>query len=667
MSYLLTGVLLASVAAQLASAQTGVFGRNLIVNPGAESGAGGNGVTRITTVPGWQASGGCDVYAYKTAFNNVNGVGPADIVPQGAGSNYFAGGSAKANCTFTQTPAIDLTAGATTIDAGTATFAVSGYFGGYGSDNDNATLTLTFQSAAGATLSTVTIGGVGPDDRADNDNGLYMRKQIGQVPAGARTATVTLNMKWVDGDTNEAAADNLVLLLNAPAAASSLVGVNLIANPGADASPGQLAGDPNDASTDLSGWVRSAYMTADSYQDTDGDLPGATGIAPDAGRAFFYGGWGVSDDSNPIATAYQDIDVSSAASLIDAGSLSFALSGWLGGWEDQDDNCVVSVQFQKWNGTVLGTAKIGPVMAADRNSVSMELQRSATGSVPAGTRIAHVLITMTRVDGSANDGNADSLSLVFGSGGNVGPSISGSIISAGAFGAFDSVTQGTWMEIYGAKLAKDTRVWAAGDFNGFNSPTSLDGTSVTVGGVPAIVDYVSPSQVNALVPGGVAAGPQPVVVTAGQAPSVPFMVSVNAAEPGFLAPPSFIVNGHQYVVAQFQDGTFVLPQGAIAGVTSRPAKPGETITIYGIGFGAVTPTVTFGQITPFQNALTAPLVINFGSTKAQTNYAGLAPQAVGLYQFNVIVPAVQNNALVPFKFSLGGASGAQTLYTAVQN
>ena len=78
--------------AQLASAQSSVFGTNLIVNGGAESGPGGDGTAKVSSIPGWQASGGCDIYAYATAYMNIDGVAPTDIVPRGTGNNYFAGG-----------------------------------------------------------------------------------------------------------------------------------------------------------------------------------------------------------------------------------------------------------------------------------------------------------------------------------------------------------------------------------------------------------------------------------------------------------------------------------------------------------------------------------------------------------------------------------------------
>src|ERR1022692_3264148 len=485
-SALLRIVLLTALSCALSSAQT-PFGSNLIVNGGAEAVSGSNGTSAVASVPGWQRTGGCNVYAYASAFQNVHAIQQTDIVPRGAGQNYFAGGATAANCTFTQSPAIDVSAGANTIDAGTATYEVSGYFGGYSSDKDNATMTVVFQNAGGSSLATVTIGGVGPTDRADQKSGLYFRRSIGLVPTGARKATVTLNMTTVDGSQNEAFADNLSLILHAPATPQSLLNVNLISNPGADASIGLNPNSTTSTSTDLPGWVRSAYFTADSYQDTGGDLDGVAGGPTDANANYFYGGTSVVDSSNPVGTGYQDIDISSAASLVDAGNVPYTFSAWIGGYSNQDDNCVLTAQFEKWDGTVLATATLVPVLAADRNDNSSLLQRSTNGNVPPGTRVIHILMTMTRSAGENTDGLADSLSLVLGSSGNSGPEISQTVISAGAFGAFDAVTQGTWMEIYGANLAADSRAWTSADFSGSNAPTSLDGTSVTVGGGPAYI------------------------------------------------------------------------------------------------------------------------------------------------------------------------------------
>jgi uncharacterized protein (TIGR03437 family) len=244
------------------------------------------------------------------------------------------------------------------------------------------------------------------------------------------------------------------------------------------------------------------------------------------------------------------------------------------------------------------------------------------------------------------------------------------VIEASAFGAFKDIAPGTWIEIYGSNLAADTREWGSSDFTGPNPPTSLDGTSVQVAGKAAFVYYISPGQVDALVPSGVPAGTAQLTVTAGNAASAPFPVQVLGTDPGMLAPSNFDVQGTQYVVAQLPDGTYVLPTGAIAGVTSRPAKPGETIVIYGVGFGSAQNSAQqiapVGQLASGLTSLTAGFTASFGGTSATVSYAGLAPGYVGLYQFNLIVPAVANGNAVPFTFTLGGAGGAQTLYTAVQ-
>jgi uncharacterized protein (TIGR03437 family) len=189
---------------------------------------------------------------------------------------------------------------------------------------------------------------------------------------------------------------------------------------------------------------------------------------------------------------------------------------------------------------------------------------------------------------------------------------------------------------------------------------------VTIGDQSAFIDYISPGQVNAQLPSGIGPGSLPLTVTSGNSTSTPVNITVNATEPGLLAPPQFKIGANQYVVAQLSDGTYVLPTGAIAGVSSRPARPGETVVIYGVGFGSVVPNIPAGQIVTAANQLSATLQFLFGQTPAQqVPYAGLAPAYVGLYQFNIVVPQVPDNDLVPLTFNLGGAPGTQTLYTAV--
>jgi len=173
-------------------------------------------------------------------------------------------------------------------------------------------------------------------------------------------------------------------------------------------------------------------------------------------------------------------------------------------------------------------------------------------------------------------------------------------------------------------------------------------------------------QVDAQLSSNIGTGSWQLVVTSAGLASAPVNVTVNATEPGLLAPPSFNIGGKQYVAAQLADGTYALPAGAVRGVDSRPAKPGETIVIYGIGFGPVVPTTPAGDIAPASTRFFESLQFWFGQTAAQqVPYAGLAPGSVGLYQFNIVVPQVSDSDLVPLTFDLGGVHGTQTIYTAV--
>ncbi len=244
---------------------------------------------------------------------------------------------------------------------------------------------------------------------------------------------------------------------------------------------------------------------------------------------------------------------------------------------------------------------------------------------------------------------------------------SGGIVSAAAFGGFTSVSPGSWIEIYGSNLASDARSWESSDFNGSNAPTSLDGTSVSVGGQAAFVDFISPGQVNALIPSNVATGSQQITVKTAGGTSATVDITVNAVQPGLLAPPSFQVNGVQYAVALFSDGTYVLPEGAIAGVTSRPAKPGDEIVLYGVGFGPVTPNIPAGEIVSQSNKLASSFQMSVGGKPVTPAYAGLAPNYTGLYQFNITVPDLGLTGASPLIFTVDGVSGTQTLYIASGN
>jgi hypothetical protein len=186
-------------------------------------------------------------------------------------------------------------------------------------------------------------------------------------------------------------------------AGSTTQTANLIVNGNAEAAVGSTDGTP----VTTPGWTVTGEATAVQYDA--GDFLASTDPGPaDRGANFLCGG-----AADPVSTLSQTINVTSYATAIDGGHATYTLSGYLGGYSSQGDNVVVQITFQGVDGA-LGTASIGPVTAADRGDVTGILLRSTTGQVPAKTRTIAVVVTMTRTDGTNNDGYCDNLSLTLG-------------------------------------------------------------------------------------------------------------------------------------------------------------------------------------------------------------------------------------------------------------
>ncbi|MDQ6704466.1 MAG: peptidylprolyl isomerase [Acidobacteriota bacterium] len=251
------------------------------------------------------------------------------------------------------------------------------------------------------------------------------------------------------------------------------------------------------------------------------------------------------------------------------------------------------------------------------------------------------------------------------------PTISANgIVTASNFGGFAGAAPGSFIEIYGTNLAGSTRQWAAGDFANGNAPTSLDDVSVSVNGQPAYVYFVSPNQVNVQVPENVpSGGTVPVRVTFKGQPSATVMLAINSVQGGLFAPASFKISDKQYVAAMHSAGGTFVGNGNIPGFATTPAKPGETLVFYGVGFGAVSPggTPVAGQVAKGQTSLTTPVQFSFGDASGEILYAGLTQGLVGLYQFNVTVPADAPDGDLPVKVTSGGMAISQTLFITVRS
>jgi uncharacterized protein (TIGR03437 family) len=236
----------------------------------------------------------------------------------------------------------------------------------------------------------------------------------------------------------------------------------------------------------------------------------------------------------------------------------------------------------------------------------------------------------------------------------------GSITSVANAGSFQpGFAPGTWLSIFGANLSQRTATWQASDFVNGTLPASLDGVSVTVNGMPAYVEYISPTQINVLAPDDAPTGAVQVQVTTAQQMSN----SVTAQKQQF-APAFFTIGGGAYVAAVHADYTLVGKPGLLAGVTTQPAAPGETIVLYGTGFGPTNPPLPSGQLVTTPAPLANMVQIGIGGMNAPVAYAGLVE--AGLYQFNVTVPAGLPSGDAAVAATIGGVQTQTGVSIALQ-
>jgi len=169
---------------------------------------------------------------------------------------------------------------------------------------------------------------------------------------------------------------------------------------------------------------------------------------------------------------------------------------------------------------------------------------------------------------------------------------------------------------------------------------------------------VSPTQINVLAPDDSATGAVQVQVTAGGQSSNSFRAQKNAFSPAF---PTF---DGAHVIAQHTDYSLVGAPGLLGAATpTTPAKPGETIVLYGFGFGPANPPQPTGQVGT-SPSLANSVQVNIGGVGAQILYAGLA--GPGLYQFNVVVPATLANGDAAVLATIGGVNSQSGASVTIQ-
>ncbi len=188
-------------------AQATIFdGSNQIINPGFDNGpasAGGG----LTAVPGWTGQAGVGTYGVANWWE----------IPAGAWSSgtQFSHGGSQASTIITQNLSISA-ADAAIVDAGQGSYNVSGWFGGWQGQDDNATLATRFLDVNNEQIGQGDLlGGFLAADR-NSVSGMLFDSGSGQILAGTRTIQFVLTATRVGGGTsNDGVSDTLAFTATA--------------------------------------------------------------------------------------------------------------------------------------------------------------------------------------------------------------------------------------------------------------------------------------------------------------------------------------------------------------------------------------------------------------------------------------------------------------------
>lgn len=217
-----------------------------------------------------------------------------------------------------------------------------------------------------------------------------------------------------------------------------------------------------------------------------------------------------------------------------------------------------------------------------------------------------------------------------------------------------TIQPGSFVSIFGSNLA-NTTTNSNGAFD-----TTLGGTSVMIDGKSAYLVYVSPTQLNLQAPDDTFRGVANVVVTTA-AGSVTSTVTLGDFGPSF----SVLDGKHVAGIILRPNGTgaygqgansydIIGPTGTSLGYATVAAKAGDTVELFGVGFGPTTPPVPAGQPFNGQAVTTNTVGLTIGGTTVITLGAGEG--SAGLYQVNVMIPAGLGTGDKALLASVGGVS-----------
>jgi uncharacterized protein (TIGR03437 family) len=201
------------------------------------------------------------------------------------------------------------------------------------------------------------------------------------------------------------------------------------------------------------------------------------------------------------------------------------------------------------------------------------------------------------------------------------------------------IAQGSIFVIFGSNMGPATLA----QVQAYPVPTELSGTSVTVtvGGmaVKALMVYTSAGQVAAILPSTTPTGTGTVTVTYNGQTSTSIPLTVVTSSFGM------------YTLSQDGTGPAVVTTPGYQAITlTAPAKPGDTLILWGTGLGPYSGDETQP---PVETGLDVDASVYVGDVAATISYKGRS-SSPGLDQINFAVPAGVTGCYVPIAVVVNG-------------
>jgi uncharacterized protein (TIGR03437 family) len=221
-------------------------------------------------------------------------------------------------------------------------------------------------------------------------------------------------------------------------------------------------------------------------------------------------------------------------------------------------------------------------------------------------------------------------------------------VNAASFAPFGlpnaSIALGSIFTIFGEELGPSPSPSLSFPLSATLAGVSL---SVTQNGVtkPAYPIYVSPGQVNAIMPSTFSAGAATLRLTYQGNKSNAITIFIGKSTPGIFAVSN---GGFGFGVVQ----NYVTSKNQPYNSLVQPAAPGQIITIWATGLGPVTFP---DNVAPTPGNVATPVTATIGGVSAKVSYSGRSPCCAGVDQIVATIPAqVPLGCWVPISINAGG-------------